>query len=221
MGLGTDRFGSTGRTHFGRADAPGHLSMQRPAHIAGRVLSAVPDAVNATLFLLAWLAPTLIGPHWIKTMMLVMLFEFICIHSSAFMMGIGEQKSMSRVQRSLAMLGLGTVYLGLAAAFSLIFEAWWPVFAFLWLLLGKIVALWSHQGTTPHYGQFVWAMSTGLFIAAVVLGAVIPFPALMITEEVRAQAAIPGSGLWVDNPQRMLASGAAYFGAMVWVKLKY
>ncbi len=195
--------------------------MQRPASSIGRAVSAVPDAVNAGLFLAAWVAPTLIGPHWIKTMMLVMLFEFICIHSSAFMMGIGERKSLGRVQRSLAMMGLGIVYLGLAGAFSLIFEAWWPVFAFLWLLLGKIIALWSHRGETQPYGQFIWAMSTGLFIAAVVLGAVIPMPALMITDEVRAQAAIPGSGLWVDNPQQMLASGVAYFAALVWVKLRY
>jgi len=191
-----------------------------PTTTFGRVGGALPEAISAGFFLAAWLMPAVIGAHWIKTMMLVLLFEFISIHSSAFMIGISEQKGLSRAKRTLAMLGLGVLYLGFAAAFSAIFDDWWPIAAFLWLLVGKIIGLWQHADKALDYGKMVWAASTLFFILAVVIGAVIPFPALMITDEIRAQAAIPGNGLWVDNPQRMLASGVLYFGALTWLKLK-
>lgn len=195
------------------------MSQGAPASTFGRVLSGLPDLVTAGFFVAAWIAPGKIGPEWIKTMMLVMLFEFITIHATAFMIGFAEQKSLSRLKRALGMATLGLAYLAMAAAFSAIFDEWWPVYAFLWLLCGKILGLWSHQDDTLAYSQALWGASTGFFILAVIAGALLPIPALMITDAVRAQAAIPGSGLWVDDPQRLLFSGAAYFFAVFGFKL--
>lgn len=196
------------------------MSKGAPTSTLGRIGGALPEAISAGCFLAAWLLPSVIGAHWIKTMMLVLLFEFISIHSSAFMIGIAEQHGMSRLRRSALMLGLSVMYLGFIAVFVVIFDDWWPIVAFAWLLIGKIAGVWQHADNASDYGKMIWAASTGFFIIAIVIGAVIPFPALMITEEIRMQAAIPGIGLWVDNPQRMLASGVLYFGALTWLKLK-
>lgn len=190
-----------------------------PTSTLGRVLGGLPDLVTAGFFIAAWIAPMKIGPEWIRTMMLVMVFEFITIHASAFMIGFAGQKSVSRLKRALGMGTLGLAYLGMAAAFSAIFDEWWPVAAFLWLLFGKIMALWSHGDDALAWSQSLWGASTGFFIAAVIAGAFLPIPPLMITDAVRAQAALPGSGLWVDDPQRVLFSGAAYFIAVFGYKL--
>lgn len=42
----------------------------------------------------------------------------------------------------------------------------------------------------------------------------VPMPALGITPEVVAGQHLPGSGLWVDQPQRVIAFGFLYFAAV-------
>lgn len=37
-------------------------------------------------------------------------------------------------------------------------------------------------------------------------------PELGVTAGVQVELALPGSGLWIDEPQRVLAFGALYFG---------
>ena len=53
-------------------------------NLANRVFAALPDAVTSAIFLTAWIAPGVLGPVWVKNLMLTMLIEFIVMHSGAF-----------------------------------------------------------------------------------------------------------------------------------------
>lgn len=187
----------------------------------GALLAATPDLISASLFLLCWIAPTWIGVAWLKTLMLLMLFEFVCIHASAFLMMLALADRMPRWKRTLGLLGIGAGYLGLASLFAVIFKAWWPVWAFLWLLGGKIAMVFE---TTNHQRReqqrMIWGVSTGAYILTVIAGAMIPVPALMLTEAVRTAAELPGKGLWVDHPERLLFSGLLYFGILAVLKFR-
>src|SRR5690606_12568989 len=102
-----------------------------------RALAALPDAVTASAFLALWLHPLAFGASGVRNGMLVMLVEFILIHSSAFLTAIAFAEGTPRAKRLAMLAGAGLLYLVFIGAFSLAFHAWWPFFAFGWLLLGK------------------------------------------------------------------------------------
>jgi hypothetical protein len=54
----------------------------------------------------------------------------------------------------------------------------------------------------------------------VVLTAVLPLPRLGLIEALLPQLEIPGSGLWVDDPHRVIAFGLLYFAVLSWSKWK-
>lgn len=187
----------------------------------GLIVAVVPDLITASLFLLCWIAPTVIGAGWIKSLMLLMVFEFVCIHATAFLMNLAMADKMSRTKRTVGIVALGCGYLGLAAAIAYAFGAWWPVIAFLWLLVGKLIIVWEQANKQRQRQQMlIWGISTGAYIVTVLAGVMIPVPALMITDAVREAAELSGSGLWVDHPERMIFSGLLYFCALSYVKYR-
>ncbi|AVP96419.1 hypothetical protein C7S18_04065 [Ahniella affigens] len=187
----------------------------------GVVFAVIPDLVTASLFVLCWIAPAWIGPGWIKSLMLLMVFEFVCIHATAFLMNLAMSDKMSRTKRSVGIVAIGFGYLGLAAAIAYAFGAWWPIIAFLWLLVGKLAIVWEQANKQRQRQQMlIWGISTGAYIVTVLAGVMIPVPALMITDAVREAAELTGSGLWVDHPERMIFSGLLYFCALSYVKYR-
>ena len=67
----------------------------------------------------------------------------------------------------------------------------------------------------------LWGFSVAAYLAAVFAGVLVPWPQLGITAERMPLFDLTGSGLWVEHPQTVLASGMLYFTAMSWSKWKW
>jgi hypothetical protein len=190
-------------------------------HPIGRVAAALPDALSSAVFLLVWIAPGVLGPIWVKNLMVTMLLEFLTVHSGGFIGTTVANPDASRASKTKVVLGFGSFYLLFAGAFSLAFEAWWPIAVFAWLLLAKLAVVWLAPLPTAQE-QARQAAFTGFAIAGYVVGvmltSILPVPRSGIDEAMATAAAIPGSGLWVDEPHRVIAFGALYFGFMAWAK---
>jgi hypothetical protein len=179
------------------------------------IVAAVPDLVLGLLCLTTWVAPGLLGVHWVRDVTLLMLMEFVVIHSSAFMGtaawgGFGE-----RMPRALAIAGLGLFYSLFVGGFALAFKSWAPLLGF-WLLtlnrlLGTVIYPIHGENTEMMKG---WASTTIFYLIAVFATTLLPFPALGITPEVIDAADVPGdSGLWVSKPYTVVAAGFLYYTA--------
>lgn len=193
-------------------------------HSVGRALSALPDLVSCSMFLLAWIAPMALGAIWIKNLMITMILEFLSVHSGGFIGTALVDPGKSRANKTRIVLVFGLFYMLFAAAFSLAFEAWWPAAVFAWLLLAKFAQIWlvPLPGPVERTRQtFFIGFGVLCYVLGVFATTFLPLPTLGIDADVRAAAAIPGSGLWVDEPHRVIAFGALYFGAMAWAKWRW
>lgn len=188
---------------------------------AERVLAVLPDAVSAGAFACLWMFPLAFGTSGVRNGMLVMLVEFILIHSTAFLGAAAFAESASRLRRVGLLVGFGALYLGFIAAFSFAFDAWWPFLAFGWLLLGKLRIVFDardRNGDGKGGVHAMWAISALAYLASVFATAFLPLPRLGLGAAVLPQLQLPGSGLWVEQPHRVIAAGALYFGLLAWGK---
>ena len=179
------------------------------------LLSALPDFGLAGVYLATWIAPDLLGVQRIGHLMLVMLLEFIVVHSAAFMgtAAIAAESSWKRVK---AVGGTGLFYTIFVGGFALAFKTWWPMVAFWGLTLNRLLGMLLGQASdeAKQFMQRSWAVGALAYIVAVFATTLLPMPALGITAAVRAAADLPGEGLWIDQPYRVLAAGFLYFGAL-------
>ncbi len=193
-------------------------------HPVGRMVAALPDIVSAATFLLVWIAPLTLGAEWVKNLMVTMLLEFLTVHSSGIIGTTVSDPKATRLRKTRVVLGFGTFYLLFAGAFSLAFDAWWPILVFCWLLLSKLAVVWLAPMPT-HDEQSRQATFTMIAVVGYVIGAIVtatmPLPQFGIDEAVRTAAAIPGSGVWVDEPHRVIAFGVAYFALQAWAKWRW
>jgi hypothetical protein len=186
-----------------------------------RTLKALPDAITATAYLSAWLFPLAWSPDLVRNLMLLMLLEFIVIHSNAFLMGTLGNDSISHVRRLFTVLGIGMFYLAFVGGFALAFDAWWPVWSFLWLLIAKWIGVFlrpRHAAEELAKQAGIWLSSVVLYLLAVFATTLLPVPAFGITDEVLAVLSLPGSGLWVEHPQTVVAAGLVYFSGLAVLK---
>jgi hypothetical protein len=103
----------------------------------------------------------------------------------------------------------------------LAFDAWWPVWSFLWLLIGKwigVIVRPKHASEELGKQAGIWLSSVALFLLAVIATAILPIPALGISSDVLQTLNLPGSGLWVEKPQTVVCAGFVYFAGLAWVK---
>lgn len=185
-----------------------------------RLLAVVPDVVSALAFAGLWLSPLAFGRSGVRNAMLVMLVEFVLIHASAFLGATAFAEGATKLRRVAMIGGFGLVYLGFIAAFASAFDAAWPFIAFGWLLLGKLRVIFGRGGPHVASGGFaaMWALSALAYLAAVFATSFLPLPRLGLGEAVRPLLDLPGSGLWIDQPHRVVAAGMLYFGLLAWAK---
>jgi hypothetical protein len=201
------------------------LAPARAPHVLSRGFAALPDALTACAYGFTWLFPLAWDDAAVKTLMVVMLLEFLVVHSGAFLGATVFDDRSSRAKRTLALLGFGSFYLLFALAFSLAFKAWWPFLTFVWLLLSRLALVWlapvSHDEEKRRQIQ-LWGVSVAAYLGAVFAGVLVPWPALGVHAGVHAELGLSGSsGLWVEKPQTVLLSGMLYFAAMSWSKWKW
>ncbi|MGA2383141.1 MAG: hypothetical protein ABSG61_06855 [Gemmatimonadales bacterium] len=184
-------------------------------------LSALPDVGFAGVFLVTWIRPSTFGPFMVKWLLVVMLVEFIIIHSAAFM-GVVSFAPGARVARGLRIVGLGTFYTLFAGAISFVFRSWWPITAFWGQTLNRLLGVILGQGQDLGQKAAVmagWAASTVFYLLGCFATILLPIPRLGITPEVVAAQRIPGGGLWVEHPEKVIAFGVIYFGLTAWSEL--
>lgn len=179
----------------------------------GSLFTALPDLGLGAVYLITWIAPYALGRRMVAHLMLVMLLEFIIVHSSGFMGSVlyGDARRVGKVT---ATLGFGIFYTLFVAGFALAFATWWPIWAFWGLTLNRLLGALVGQATTgaeKTYVQKGWAIGVIFYLAFVFATTLLPVPSLGITSAVRASQHLPGSGLWIDAPHRVIAFGFLYF----------
>jgi hypothetical protein len=185
------------------------------------LVAALPDLALAGVFFTTWVAPDTLGQKMVAYLMLMMLLEFIIIHSSAVMGLVAFARERSR-RRAGAIVGLGLFYSLFVAVFGLAFKTWWPFVAF-WVLtanrlLGVLVGQ-APEGEERALIQGGWAVTCVAYLVFVFATTLLPIPTLGITDAVVARQDLPGSGLWVDEPHRVVAFGFFYFATVGWSEL--
>jgi hypothetical protein len=185
------------------------------------VVNAAPDLAFAGVFLATWIAPDMFGVNTIQRLLLVMVLEFISIHSAAFM-GVLVVRPTDRARKSFGMVALGLFYSIFAGAMALAFRTWWPLAAF-WVQTGNrlLGVLTGHPPLGAERATVVsgWVVSVVLYLGCVAVTTVLPLPALGITPAVIAGLHLPGSGVWIAEPYRVLAFGFLYFALTGWWEL--
>jgi hypothetical protein len=194
------------------------------ANAFARLSAAAPDVATAGLYVWTWIDPLHFTDSMVKSLMLMMMMEFLVVHSGAFIGLAVLSDSATRQQKTLVILGFGAFYMLFAGAFSLAFHSWWPALSFIWLLAAKFAIVRLTPLPPAEESQRVkalWGISVLAYLVSVFAGVLIPLPQLGITDEILPRLALPGSGLWIEHPQTVLASGAIYFVLVAWSKLAY
>ena len=191
---------------------PDFVPVQNPLHT--RILTALPDFGIAAVFFITWLAPRTLGDRTVAYLMLVMLLEFIIVHSSGFMGSVMLNKPLSARMKIKALLGFGVFYALFAIGFSLGFQAWWPLWTIIVMTLNRMMIVLLGQMPDDQeraYIQRGWAVSALCYIVLVTVTIFLPLPRLGITRAEVVVQDLPGSGLWVNEPHRVIAFGFLYF----------
>lgn len=175
--------------------------------------ASAPNFILAAMFLITWIDPYRLGEKMVAYLMLVMLLEFIVVHSSAFM-GSVAFSSEAPGRKAKGMLILGGFYTLFVGAFAAAFKTWWPLASF-WLLtlnrlLGGMLGV-APSGREKEYMQRSWGSSVLFYVVFAGLTTVLPVPKFGITSAVRHAQDLPGSGEWISHPEKVIAFGFLYF----------
>jgi hypothetical protein len=185
------------------------------------LFNALPDFAFAGVFLITWIAPLTLGDQMVKWLLLVMLMEFIVIHSAAFM-GRVAISNADRTKRTTGILGFGALYTVFAGAFSLAFRSWWPITSFWGQTINRLLGVILGQVPDEQQKAFImrgWAASAIFYLLGCMVTLLLPIPRLGLTPAIQAAQHITGGGVWVEQPQKVLAFGFLYFGLTGWSEL--
>lgn len=201
------------------------MAWTRPAPLSlpVRIAAALPDAVACTFFLTVWYSPFAFGPDTVNTALLVMLVEFVLVHAGGFLGFMLLADGIARTTRIKALVGLGLFYLLFIGSFVAMFRQWWPLLAFGWLMLGKFAGVLARRRPGPDDAARMmsgWALSVAFFIGGVFLTLILPVPEWGMRASLRPEFGLEGGGVWVDEPQRVVAFGAIYFALLSLSKLR-
>ena len=197
-------------------------TLRRTGDYSVQLAAALPDLITAGLFLWVWIDPTGWRREMVSQGMLVMLVEFILIHSSPFL-GSAVMAYDQPLSRRLSRIGgLGLFYLIFVGTWAWIFKSWWVIMAFLWLLGAKFAAVLSdrrlgNDGQARQQG--LWGMSILWYLLAVFVTLFLPVPEFGIIGHGHTYG-ILRSGEWVSDPHIVIAAGFIYFSLLGFSKLK-
>jgi hypothetical protein len=177
------------------------------------LFSALPSFVFSGVFLITWLFPDALGEHMISYLMLIMLMEFINVHAAGFM-GNAIIGTAERGKKAATILGLGVMYTLFVGAFSLAFKEWWPLGAFWVLVVNRLLGVLLGKAPTGQEKaalQASWAFGAFSYVMLVFATIILPVPEFGVTADVIARQGLEMSGLWLEQPYRMMAFGFTYF----------
>lgn len=178
------------------------------------LLAALPDFIIAGAAILTWVRPSVLGVSNVGYFVLLMLLEFVVVHSAGFMgaVAFGKEPKIGRVA---AILGLALFYTLFVGAFALVFHKTWPLWSFWLLVLNRMAGVLLGQGgddsSTAAVARAGWGAGVMFYVMSGFLTIVLPLPHLGVTPEVIAAQHFTGSGLWVSQPWRAVAMAAVYY----------
>jgi len=174
--------------------------------------SSVPLFAVALVFLYTWIEPGRLGRQAVREQMYVMLLEFLVIHSTIF---LGATAASEKVlKRKIAKVtGLVLFYSVFAGVLSTALGRYWPI---VWFWVLTAVKIPSIIGAPPvTYKQWMlrghYAAMCVCYGLVVIVTSILPVPELGITEAILRAQDFQSEGLWVDQPQRVIAAGFFYF----------
>ena len=185
-------------------------------------LNALPDFCFAAAFAVTWIAPDTFGRQTVRFLVLVMLMEFIVVHSTAFMGNVVVSRA-GRGARAGAVAGFGVFYSLFAGAIALAFKSWWPITTFWGQTLNRLLGVLLGQAPDEEQKAFIrrsWAASMIFYLVGCFATIILPIPALGVTPAVVAAQHFSASGAWVEAPERALAFGVLYFALTGWSDLR-
>lgn len=213
-------------TQFGFSFAPASLASQSSS-LGTALMAFAPRFLTAGAYLAAWIVPAQLPAGFVQALFFGMILEFLLLHSYAFLNFVaGTEKGASwgdRLRASLVVLGFGAFYLLMGGALSWATHSTTPIWTIVWLLGGRIfeIAMAGEAASAAAQSRTEsWLRHLLLYFFLAVLTAIVPLPAFGLSPEIVASFALPGSGSWIEQPQRALAFGALYFGLGAWFDLR-
>ncbi len=195
---------------------------------AGRLLDALliglPDAVTSGFCLWVWISPFAFVADAVKTVLLMLVMEFILLNATGLFSAIPFVIAMGRRTRRTLLFVLAAIYLLLAAMFAQPLDAVWPFVAFGWLALVKLVWIARNRrvsGDEQMWLKGTWAFSLAAYLGAIGAGVALAWPPLGITADIIPSLHLPGDGAWVHAPQEAVAAAVLYFAALALFKWLY
>jgi len=186
------------------------------------LINASADLGFAGVFLLTWLAPDTFGHETVKFLMLVMMMEFIVVHSSAFMGNVVVSRA-NRGARATALVGFGLFYSLFAVGFAVAFKTRWPITMFWGQTLNRLLGVLFGQVPDEEQKAFIqrsWVAGVLFYLLGAFVTIILRIPRLGVTAAIVAAQHITATGLWPEQPQRVLAFGVIYFVLTGWSDLK-
>jgi len=186
----------------------------------GRIVAAAPDVALGVMMILTWVVPQLLGPGKATYAGQLMTLEFVVVHSAVIVGYLGTI-SRSRIVNGALIIGLSALYSMLAIMVGRASNSLWPLWSFWGLTLNRLVSLVGNRLPDEKRAARLgtrWVASVVLYVGWVMLTTFLPIPALGIDASM-----VPANpklgGLWVEQPQRVLAAGAGYFFSQAYLDL--
>ena len=174
----------------------------------------LPELGLALVFLLTWVAPRVLGVAWVKSLLLILLAEMLLLAAAGVLWhmdgGGGGVVAL--------MWGLFGLYALMAWGLCRLFESWWPL-----MTLGMLLAARIWTDALPAMAMEseprMLAVRGVALLGVVVVTTMLPLPRLGMTPELTREIKVPGDGIWVDEPHRLLVTGLLYFTVVPIVRL--
>ncbi len=148
-----------------------------------------------------------------------MILEFLFIHSTPFFNSVLNKKS--GIFANAAKFGcLMAFYLMFAVALSIIAKSAAFVIVFLLFHLKTFVPVIARKKEAVPEEDWAdgWALSTVLFLVTCILTSFLPIPAFGMKNMTLGTG---GSGLWEEEPHRVIAFGFLYFALTAYFELRH
>jgi hypothetical protein len=182
-------------------------------------LAALPDLVTAGFFVSVWLSPLTLGPNAVKAAVLIMLVEFVLVHSSGFIGLTAVEPKLNLFEKLRRLMPVLLIYSLFIAAFALAWQEWWPILAFAWLIVGKLQLGMDRSLPSEIQAERIqgfWGLSVVLYLIGAFLTVLMPIPRLGMIHD---SYGLPGSGHWISFPHTVVFFGVFYFTLLALVRL--
>lgn len=180
------------------------------------LLFALPLLGLSWAFWSYWTAPDQFTFFELSEFAVLLLVEFIVIHSSQFhhQVTFTYQPKLQKVEAFVVIL---VFYSAIAAGVSYAAGSSWPFYAFVGLTVLKLPTV-VFSGKPDHDRRKAalteWMFDGSLYVVGVIGSALLDIPTLGMARVSPLELNLPVEGVWFEEPHRLVAFGCFYFGVL-------